>query len=67
MITTDVYPELTTRIGPRDRPERVGVLSAGSWRAQWRSGRVTVYDRDPRSDLRLGYEPKPLSTGLSAA
>jgi len=62
MITADLYPELTTRVGLRDRPEQVDALSAGSWQVYWRSGRVTVYDRDPRNHLRLGYEPKPHSS-----
>jgi len=53
-------------MGLRDRPERVDALSAGSWQVYWRSGRVTVYDRDPRNHLRLGYEPKPNSTHLTA-
>jgi hypothetical protein len=66
MIKADLYPELTTQTWLRDRPERVDVLSAGSWQVLWRSGRVTVYDRDPRSHLRLGYDPKPHSSALSA-
>ena len=41
-----LYPELTTRTGQRDRPR------------QWRSGRVAVYDSDPRAHLALGYEPR---------
>ena len=67
MITADLYPELTTRVGLRDRPEQVDALSTGSWQVYWRSGRVTVYDRDPDSHLRLGYEPKPHSSPLTAA
>jgi hypothetical protein len=66
MIAADLYPELTTQMGLRDRPERVDVLSAGCWQVHWRSGRVTVYDRDPCGHLRLGYEPKPHSSHLTA-
>ena len=66
MIAADLYPELTTQMGLRDRPERVRLLFADAWQVRWRSGRVTVYDRDPRSHLRLGYEPKPNSTHLTA-
>ena len=67
MSTADLYPEITTQMGLRDRPEQVDALAAGSWQVHWRSGRVTVYDRDPRSHLRLGYEPKPHSSHLTAA
>jgi hypothetical protein len=52
------YPELTTRAGPRDRALRVECVAAGWWEVEWRSGRVTTYDRDPRDHLSLGYEPK---------
>ena len=51
------YPELSTRLGMRDRPLLVEHTSSGPWRVQWRSGRATAYERDPRTDLGLGYEP----------
>jgi hypothetical protein len=67
MIRADRYPELTTQLGLRDRPQRVTTLGGGAWQVHWRSGRVTVYDRDPRSHLRLGYDPKPHVGNLAAA
>jgi hypothetical protein len=55
---SQLYPELTTRAGQRDRPRHVAPSVAGWWRVVWRSGRVAVYDRDPRAHLSLGYEPR---------
>ena len=57
------YPELVTRVGGRDRPCRVERLANGLWRVDWRSGAVSSYERDPRLDLSLGYEPKPAAAG----
>jgi hypothetical protein len=56
------YPELTTRAGPRDRPLSVDRSSGGWWEVEWRSGRMTTYDRDPRDHLALGYEPGGAAT-----
>jgi hypothetical protein len=67
MIRADSYPELTTQLGLRDRPQRVNTLAGGLWQVHWRSGRATVYDGDPRSHLRLGYEPKAHTSHLAAA
>jgi hypothetical protein len=53
-----LYPELTTRTGRRDRPWCGEPSAAGWWRVVWPSGRVAVYDRDPRAHLSLGYEPR---------
>ncbi len=55
------YPELVTRIGGRDRPRRVELVSNGLWRVDWRSGAVSSYERDPRLDLSLGHEPRPVA------
>jgi len=52
------YPQFSTRLGAGDRPLQVEHTSVGTWRVAWRSGRTTVYERDPRADLGLGYEPR---------
>ena len=60
-MTDDIwklYPELTTRTGQRDRPRHVAPRAAGWWTVLRRSGRVAVYDSDPRAHLALGYEPR---------
>jgi hypothetical protein len=65
MIDTNAptYPELATRAGLRDRALRVEPLAAGWWEVEWRSGRITTYDRDPRDHLSLGYEPRRRGDG----
>ena len=50
------YPELMTYEWKLDRPLSVQATSAG-WRVTWRSGRITLYQRDPRELLRCGFEP----------
>jgi hypothetical protein len=60
MVTADRFPIVLTRDGGRDRPVRVDQLPDGTWRVNWIGGLVSLYDRDPREHLRLGYEPKQL-------
>jgi hypothetical protein len=52
------YPELMTRDWKLDRPVCVRASSDG-WRVTWRSGRITLYQSDPRELLRCGFEPLP--------
>ena len=52
------YPTMITRTGGRDRPLAVTANGPGEWQVTWRSGRRSIYNRDPRSDLALGYEPR---------
>jgi hypothetical protein len=56
-----IFPELVTRSGLRDRARRIQPLPTGWWEVEWRSGRITTYDRDPRSHLELGYDPRRCS------
>jgi hypothetical protein len=69
MIVLDprTYPELTARCGLRDRPHYAELLDGGLWKIVWRSGRVSVYDDDPRGHLSLGYDPKPRGSHATAA
>ena len=47
-----------TRRGSRARPRAAVLLTDGLWRVDWIDGSETIYDRDPRGHLLLGYEPK---------
>jgi hypothetical protein len=60
MITDDQYPMVLTCEGARSRPRHVALLRNDCWRVDWMDGLVTLYGRDPREHLRLGYDPKHL-------
>jgi hypothetical protein len=51
------YPMVITRAGGRARPRAAQLLANGIWRVKWITGSETLYDRDPRGHLLLGYEP----------
>jgi hypothetical protein len=57
MVTVELYPMALRCTGDRGRPRRLGLLADGCWRVEWIDGLVTLYERDPREHLRLGYEP----------
>jgi hypothetical protein len=54
------YPIVITCDGSRRRPGRVMPLEDEGWRVEWIDGVVTLYRRDPRAHLRLGYDPRHL-------
>jgi hypothetical protein len=60
MLVVEQYPMVLRSDGPRGRPRDVQPLASGSWRVDWIDGVVSMYRRDPREHLRLGYEPKHL-------
>jgi hypothetical protein len=60
MLTAERYPIVITCDGSRRRPGRVTPLPNEGWRVDWIDGLVTVYRRDPRGHLRLGYDPRHL-------
>ena len=60
MLSSEHYPMVLICEGGRGRPRNVAPLPDGSWRVDWIGGIVSLYRRDPREHLRLGYEPKHL-------
>jgi hypothetical protein len=60
MLMVEPYPIVIACDGSRRRPGRVMPLEDGGWRVDWIDGAVTLYRRDPRAHLRLGYDPRHL-------
>jgi hypothetical protein len=60
MFFVEQYPMVLRSDGARGRPQRVEPMPSGAWRVDWIGGVVSIYRRDPREHLRLGYEPKHL-------
>ena len=60
MLTVDQYPMVLKSNGARGRPRHVEPILGGFWRVDWMDGPVSIYHRDPRAHLRLGYEPTHL-------
>lgn len=60
MLVVEPYPIVITCDGSRRRPGRVMPLEDEGWRVDWTDGVVTLYRRDPRAHLRLGYDPRHL-------
>jgi hypothetical protein len=60
MLTAEQYPMVLRSNGARGRPRHVEPMVGGFWRVDWIDGPVSIYRRDPRAHLRLGYDPKHL-------
>jgi hypothetical protein len=60
MLMVESYPIVITCDGSRRRPARVMALEDEGWRVDWIDGVVTLYCRDTRAHLRLGYDPRHL-------
>jgi hypothetical protein len=63
MSSVEEYPVVLRCDGLRGRPSRVLLIGNGMWRVDWTEGLVSLYRTDPRSHLRLGYEPRHLRWG----
>ncbi len=60
MLNFERYPIAITCDGSRRRPGSVRPMPNEGWRVDWIDGPVTLYRRDPRAHLRLGYDPRHL-------
>jgi hypothetical protein len=60
MLSGEQYPMVLRSDGPRGRPRHVEPMPSGLWRVDWIDVLASMYRRDPRAHLRLGYEPKHL-------
>jgi hypothetical protein len=60
VLTVKPYPMVLTCEGPRCGPRQVSLIPRVAWPVDWVDGLVTLYRRDPREHLRLGYEPRHL-------
>ena len=57
MLTIEPDPIVLTADGSRRCPRGVMPMPNENWRVEWIDGLATLYRRDPRAHLRLGYDP----------